>query len=141
VVRPGCYISHDDGMYLLASPFADQPRRLQPALELWSYVTSIPEPGLAFLGFGRRDVPYDHGLPVPIAHLRAGSSTRSVPADATVTELHDQHAALRYGGFDLHVGDRVVVGLSHPCGGFDRWQVIPIIDDDGVVVDAVRTYF
>jgi len=138
VLRPGCYVAHDHAMYRLTSPLGDQ---FRPALELWSYVTSIPEPGLAYLGFGRRDVPFDHGLPVPLCHLRPGSTDRRPLPDAAVTELHDQHAALRYPGDELRIGDRVVVGISHPCGAFDRWRRIPVVDDDGVVIDTVETYF
>jgi D-serine dehydratase len=32
-------------------------------------------------------------------------------------------------------------GISHPCTTFDKWQVIPIINDEYDVVDAIRTYF
>lgn len=143
VLRSGCYIAHDHGMYMLASPVGvtdSYPGGLRPALELWSYVTSIPERGRAFLGFGRRDVPFDHGLPVPLFRLRPGSTERVPFKSGTVTELHDQHAAMQFIG-DLDVGDRIVLGISHPCGAFDRWRVIPILDDDGVVIDAYKTYF
>jgi D-serine dehydratase len=39
------------------------------------------------------------------------------------------------------VGDIVSLGVSHPCTTFDKWQVLYVIDDEGVVVDAVRTWF
>jgi D-serine deaminase-like pyridoxal phosphate-dependent protein len=39
----------------------------------------------------------------------------------------------------------VRLGLSHPCTAFDKWRLIPVIDDASValprVVDAVETYF
>ncbi len=38
-----------------------------PALEVWAYVQSRPEPELAIAAFGKRDASYDAGLPVPIA--------------------------------------------------------------------------
>ena len=34
-------------------------------MELWGSVLSRPEPGLALLGFGKRDVPFDIDLPMP----------------------------------------------------------------------------
>ena len=43
------------------------------------------------------------------------------------------------------VGDVLRLGLSHPCTAFDKWQLIPVIDDAGaeqpVVVDLLRTVF
>ena len=60
--------------------------RLRPALQVWAQVVSRPEPGLALLTMGRRDVSFDQDLPVP---LRL--------ADSAVTKLNDQHAYLRLG--------------------------------------------
>ena len=37
---------------------------IRPALEIWGRILSRPEKGLAFADFGRRDVPFDQGLPV-----------------------------------------------------------------------------
>ena len=48
-------------MYAASSPLTDDP--FQPALELWTDVLSCPEPGRAIAGVGRRDAPYDAGLP------------------------------------------------------------------------------
>jgi len=31
--------------------------------------------------------------------------------------------------------------VSHPCGAFDRWRVIPLVDDDRRVTGAVHTIF
>jgi D-serine deaminase-like pyridoxal phosphate-dependent protein len=43
------------------------------------------------------------------------------------------------------VGEVVRLGLSHPCTAFDKWRVIPVVDDvdsaDPFVVDLVRTWF
>jgi D-serine deaminase-like pyridoxal phosphate-dependent protein len=35
----------------------------------------------------------------------------------------------------------LVCGISHPCTAFDKWSLIPVLDDDDVVVDAIRTWF
>jgi D-serine dehydratase len=126
VVRAGCYLTHDDGLYAEATPLPE----LHAALELRARVLSCPEPGLAIAGFGKRDAPYDLGLPV----VRE-------PAGVRVEALNDQHAFLRDPGGDLRVGDTVVCGISHPCTAFDKWPLIGVVDDDDVIIGAVRTRF
>lgn len=148
ILRSGCYITHDAEMYELTSPLAlraedDSTPRLQPALELWSTVWSRPERGLAILGFGKRDAPYDYRLPVA---ERVWSYTdnqmRDVRGRYEVTALNDQHAFMRVPEEDpLAVGDRVVCGISHPCGAFDKWRVLPVVDDYYRVIDGVFTLF
>lgn len=32
-------------------------------------------------------------------------------------------------------------GVSHPCTSFDKWRVLPELDDAYRVVDFLRTYF
>jgi D-serine dehydratase len=44
-------------------------------------------------------------------------------------------------GLDLRVGDRVVLGISHPCTAFDKWKLIYVVDDLENVVDGVMTFF
>jgi D-serine deaminase-like pyridoxal phosphate-dependent protein len=131
VLRSGCYLTHDDGLYDRTSPLSTE---LLPALSVWSQVISRPEPGLAMVTLGRRDVSFDQGMPVP----------RSV-AGARVTRLHDQHAFVELTGDDIRhtvaVGDWLEFGLSHPCTTFDKWQLIPVLDDDGRVVELIRTFF
>lgn len=149
VLRSGCYVTHDHGMYAGTSPLhgshTDAARdlgSLQPALELWSYVQSRPEKDFSLLTFGRRDAPFDYGLPVPLRHYPAGQSPRQVSDDWAITSLNDQHAYLRHPtNASIEVGDRVVCGISHPCTAFDKWSVIPIVDEDYTVVDAIKTYF
>jgi D-serine dehydratase len=123
------------------SPAAEQFGALQPALEMWAYVQSVPEPGLAILTCGRRDVPFDYGLPKPLRHLTRAGDERLVEG-WTITNLNDQHAYMALGtGGTPTVGDRVVLGISHPCTAFDKWRLIPVVDDAYNVIDAVRTYF
>lgn len=148
ILRSGCYVTHDHGMYSETSPLqagnspaAEQFGALEPALEMWAYVQSVPEPGLAILTCGRRDVPFDYGLPVPLRHLTRSGEARLVEG-WTITNVNDQHAYLRLAaGGTPAVGDRVVLGISHPCTAFDKWRLIPVVDDDYYIVDAVRTYF
>jgi D-serine deaminase-like pyridoxal phosphate-dependent protein len=140
LLRSGCYITHDHGLYAQTTPFNRHPDQgtLVAALEVWVQVLSTPEPGLAILGAGKRDVPFDAGMPVPL-RVRGGDGSRRPLPDATVDGLNDQHAYLR--GADVRPGELVCLGISHPCTAFDRWRVIPVVDDDYRVVDLLRTYF
>lgn len=145
VLRSGCYVTHDSGLYERVSPFAsedDPDRRFRAAIEIWGSVLSRPEPDLAILGFGRRDVPFDQDLPEPRAVRTATGRTAWVDHGLVVTALNDQHAYCRVpGDLPLDVGDLVACGISHPCTAFDRWRVIPMLDEDDRVVDAVATFF
>lgn len=147
VLRSGCYVTHDHHMYANTSPLRGRPGRpsedtLRPALELWSYVQSRPEPNLAILTFGRRDAPYDYGLPVPISHIPAESLERREVNEWSVVKMNDQHAYMAVPPeAEVEVGDRVVCGISHPCTAFDKWRVIPLLDDADTVIGAIRTFF
>jgi D-serine deaminase-like pyridoxal phosphate-dependent protein len=130
IVRSGCYLTHDHGLYARTSPLREG---LRPALEVWAQVTSRPEHDLALLTMGRRDVSFDQDMPVPISL-----------SDSRVTKLNDQHAYLRLGPDDepnVAVGDWLRFGISHPCTTFDKWQMIPVLDDDDRVVELIRTFF
>ncbi|WP_442945699.1 amino acid deaminase [Nocardia sp. SSK8] len=145
VLRSGAYLVHDDGFYAGISPLSGSAAvpGLRSAMHGWARVVSRPEPELALLDGGKRDFPIDEGLPVP--QLVAGST---LPPGAEVTALNDQHTFLRLPGAsaaDLPVGSVVRLGLSHPCTAFDKWRLIPVIDDADAerprVVDLVHTYF
>lgn len=150
LLRSGCYVTHDQGQYKRLVQAVnrrlgcDDDAGLRAALEVWALVQSLPEPGLAILAVGKRDVSYDLGLPVPIGVCaRASRALRPAPATWAVEKLNDQHAYLRLGAErgSLRVGDRVVLGISHPCTTFDKWRWMPIVDDDYGVVDAIVTCF
>ena len=135
VLRSGAYVAHDHGHYAHLSPFP-----LQPALRVWAVVVSAPEPGLAFLNLGKRDVSYDLDLPVPLAVLGADGARRPVERLA-VTALNDQHAYLSDPAGEVRVGDWVVCGISHPCTMFERWTALPVVNEEHQVIDLVRTFF
>ncbi|SNR42400.1 alanine racemase [Actinomadura mexicana] len=140
VLRSGAYVSHDDGIYTDRTPFNRVPGSLDAALEIWAQVTSVPEPGLAIVGMGKREAPYDAGLPVPLRIRRADGTI--APADAMrVTGTNDHHAYVATGDASVRPGELICFGISHPCTAFDKWQVIPVVDDDHTVVDLIRTYF
>src|SRR5271166_6935709 len=160
ILRSGAYVTYDHGYYGTVSPgrraaggswgswdsraAVDAPA-LRPALELWAQVLSRPEPGLALLGAGRRDVGFDKGLPVPLRAVRqgvAGGISGETPALGEVTALNDQHAYLRLDAATvLAPGDLVCLGISHPCTTLDKWRVIPVVSDDGRVTDTVHAFF
>jgi D-serine deaminase-like pyridoxal phosphate-dependent protein len=144
VLRSGCYVTHDHGFYDRSSPFGTDgaaSERLQPALEAWGVVLSRPEPELAIAGMGKRDVPHDIGLPVPL-RVRGGAGLRETNGTMEVVDLNDQHAFVRLPpDEDLAPGDLLGCGISHPCTAFDKWRMLPVVDDDYLVIDAVHTFF
>jgi D-serine dehydratase len=151
VLRPGCYLTHDAGVYREAqariierNPIAKQMRTgLLPALQIWAYVQSIPEQDKAIVAMGKRDAAFDAGLPIPALHYRPGDAApKMVPASWALTRMMDQHASMQIGQQDgLRVGDMIGFDISHPCLTFDKWRTLPLLDAQYRVVDVIRTYF
>ncbi|MGH3186117.1 MAG: alanine racemase [Streptosporangiaceae bacterium] len=151
ILRSGAYLTHDHGHYDAVSPatrgVAGAPA-LRPAIEVWAQVLSRPEPGLALLGAGRRDVGFDSGLPVPLRGVRRDGGPLDLdvsPIDvsgAVVTELNDQHAYVRLSeDAAMAPGDLVGLGISHPCTTLDKWRMIPVVNSGDSVVDVVHAFF
>ncbi|MBA8991178.1 D-serine deaminase-like pyridoxal phosphate-dependent protein [Curtobacterium pusillum] len=156
LLRSGAYLTHDDGFYAERTPFRRHPEEgsLVPAIEVWGRVTSRPEPGLALVAVGKRDISFDEGLPV-VRSIRSGpdaagsGGTAAVaqvvppPGAVTVTRLDDQHCylALADDRTPLTPGDVVVFGISHPCTVFDKWRQVLVIDDDEIVLESIATWF
>jgi D-serine deaminase-like pyridoxal phosphate-dependent protein len=104
-------------------------------------VLSRPEPGLAVASAGRRDVSFDVGMPVPL-RVRRADGPESPAGQLRVAKLDDQHAHLSVPpGFPLAPGDLLCLGISHPCSTFDKWRVIPVVDEQYRVIDAIHTFF
>ena len=148
VLRSGVYITHDEGAYERSSPYGAQSSRplgddrLIPALEVWSAVVSRPEPDLAILGIGKRDVPHDLGLPFPRLRSTGEGDLQTLGERYEIFRINDQHAYLRLPpGADMSVGDLVGCGISHPCTAFDKWRTIYLVDKARTIVDAVQTFF
>ncbi len=151
VLRPGCYITHDVGVYLAAqqqimfrNPVArSMSSTLAPALQLWAYVQSVPEKEKAIIGLGKRDAAFDAGLPVPAMHYRPGNSgPLAAPASWKLTHMMDQHAYLHIeSGADIRVGDMIAFDISHPCLTFDKWRYLAVLDSSFQVIDIVETFF
>jgi len=142
LLRSGASVTHDDGFYRERTPFLRVPGEgpLAAALDLWAQVISTPEPGLALAGMGKRDAPFDEGLPVPM-EIRRPDGTSAPATGLEVTKLNDHHTYLSIGDVRLEPGDLVRFGISHPCTAFDKWRHIPVVDQDRRVVDVLATCF
>jgi D-serine dehydratase len=151
VLRPGCYITHDVGVYrtaqndiLARNQIAQRiGSGLQPALQLWAYVQSVPEAEKAIIGFGKRDAAFDSGFPVPALHYRPETDhPASTPPHWEVVHMMDQHAYMKIAnGDDICVGDMIALDISHPCLTFDKWRYLPVLDSQYRVIDVVQTFF
>jgi D-serine dehydratase len=152
LLRSGCYITHDHGNYkrfvsVVETRLGCAPGdALRPALEVWTHVQSCPEPRLALLAAGRRDLSFDIEMPIPLLRAARGAMTpHAVPASWKIVALNDQHAHLRWDAADAthapQVGERVALGISHPCTTFDKWHWMPLVDEHYRVVDAAVMHF
>ena len=153
VLRPGCYLTHDAGVYRQAQVGVEQrsavARRLgaglQPALQVWAYVQSRPQPDCAIVGLGRRDAGSASGLPSPARQYRPGEAA---PRDIDpalgweVFKMMDQHAFLKIAPHDdLQVGDMIAFDVSHPCLTFDKWRQLLVVDRAYQVTEVIDTCF
>ncbi|MDQ2149714.1 amino acid deaminase [Alcaligenaceae bacterium C4P045] len=153
VLRPGCYLSHDVGIYRSSAerinthnPVArDHAPGLLPALQVWAYVQSLPEPGRAIVALGKRDAAFDAGLPSPATTYRPGSDAtapRKAPAHWALTAMMDQHAFMAVeANDDIQVGDMIAFDISHPCLTFDKWRQVLLVDEQYRVTDVAETFF
>lgn len=150
VLRSGAYVANDDGFYRETTlARGDNGPTLRSAMHVWARVISLPEPGVAFLDAGRRDVPFDLSLPEPqlLRRLDESGTVHSFELNNhSVIGLNDQHAEMSLPpDSPIRVGDVVRFGLAHPCTAFDKWSLIPVLDDAAgmspVVTGFVRTYF
>jgi D-serine dehydratase len=158
ILRSGCTVTHDHWHYAryldLVAERENLGCTLQAALEVWTLVQSVPEPGLALLNAGRRDLSFDIAMPVPVRHIPLAQCgpcalapdlaiTPNLPQDWHISALNDHHAFLRFdpSGLTPQVGDRVALGISHPCTTFDKWTWLALVNDQGQVQDVVTTWF
>lgn len=151
ILRSGCYLTHDHQRYqrylCCVGERLNLRETLKPALEVLACVQSCPEPGLALLSMGRRDVSHDLDLPLPVWRSDGqGGAPGNVPGHWVIDGLNDQHAYLRYDPSSPatewpKLGEMVASGISHPCTTFDKWRWMPVVDDGYRVVDAITTWF
>jgi D-serine deaminase-like pyridoxal phosphate-dependent protein len=148
VLRPGSYVVHDHGIYKDAQCSVLERRGelsegLRPAMEVWAHVQSLPEPGLAVVALGKRDIAFDAGLPIPLQCYREGALAAAVQLhECRVTAVMDQHAFMTVApGCELRIGDTLSFGTSHPCLTFDKWRVGLLVDEQLRVIEPMSTTF
>jgi len=154
VLRPGCYVIHDAGIYQQAQQkvigrknlAAEIDGELINSLEIWAYVLSIPESGLAIIGMGKRDVAFDAGLPTPSLHYSPNDVNFSRPIKANeqwqLVDIMDQHSMLKTPETaELKVGDLISFTTSHPCLTMDKWRKVALMADDYIVREVIDTHF
>lgn len=146
ILRPGCYVVHDHRSYrdALAEVKARHPELeggLEPALAVFAHVQSLPEPGLAVVAMGKRDISCDPDLPIPLQRHRPGETAHALDG-CVVRKVMDQHTMLTIPvDADLRVGDVLSFGASHPCLTFDKWRRILRVDDELRVLEIMPAYF
>jgi D-serine dehydratase len=136
LLRSGGYVTHDSKYYEQIYPATALSKKFQPAIEVWTQVLSTPQPGFGVLNIGKRDVGNDLGNPMPFAKFNGSLDSFS----GEVVKLNDQHGYLKSKA-DFKVGDLVGLGISHPCTTFDKWRLIPVVNDSYDVVDCFHTFF
>jgi D-serine dehydratase len=145
VLRSGCYVSHDCGMYEAHSPFGARlpgTTSFRPALEVWAPVLSRPEPGRGIAGLGRRDISADAGLPVPLWVRSSTGELHAADRRWRAVAINDQHTYLDLPtDSSLQVGQVMGFGMSHPCTTFDKWRAIPIVDATYGITAIAHTHF
>ena len=146
ILRPGCYVVHDHRSYrdAMAEVKARHPElegELEPALAVFAHVQSLPEPGLAVVAMGKRDISVDPDLPIPLQLHRPGEPARPLTG-CSVRKVMDQHTMMGIPEHtDLRIGDIVSFGASHPCLTFDKWRQVLRVDDDLRVLEVMPTFF
>ena len=147
VIRSGCYLTHDHRFYAQGADFEKQRCEqaypdFVPALEVWACVQSMPEPGLAILALGKRDISHDIDLPIPCYHAANGNLNAIELGEFEIVALSDHHAFMRHSATrDLAIGDLIGLGVSHPCTTFDKWQLLYLVDDHYNLLAGIRTFF
>lgn len=156
ILRPGSFISYGHGYYekkinnLRKRNFISNLSRkknifFEPSLLLWSHVISINDSGIAIMNFGKRDVSFDLGNPIPIniyRNKKIYKNYKVISKNLNIIKLNDQHAYLKYNSeIKLKIGDLISFGVSHPCITFDKWKYVYLVNSKLDVVDVYRTFF
>ena len=136
LLRSGGYITHDHKYYEEIYPFASTDRSFQPAIEVWGQVIIKPERDFGVLNLGKRDIGNDLHNPIPIKSYDGQVKSFS----AVIEKLNDQHGYLR-GKQEFSLAQLIGLGISHPCTTFDKWGLIPLVNDDYDLIDCMQTFF
>lgn len=146
VLRPGAYVVHECAERQrreAASRHADAHHGLEPAFEVFAQIQSLPEPGVAIVALGARDI---GGAPPPVMrrYREGGSPGRSLPVEGwEVVRLLEHHALVRLPEEEpgVRVGDVLAFGVSRPCLTFDKWRRVLLVDRRLEVIESLSTCF
>ena len=152
VLRPGCYLTHDVGIYkkaqneiLARNPIAKKMGQgLKPALHCGRMCSRFPS-RIARSSASASAIPRS----TPACRSRRGTigrerrAARVTPDDGwEIFGLMDQHAYLRIKpGDDVKVGDMIAFDISHPCLTFDKWRQVLVVDPKFRVTEVIETFF
>jgi D-serine deaminase-like pyridoxal phosphate-dependent protein len=136
LLRSGGYVTHDSKYYEEIYPFRDSDQSFKAAIQVWAQIISSPERDFGVLNLGKRDIGNDLHNPIPFAKYANGLT----PFTGEVEKLNDQHGYLR-SKQDFAVSQLIGLGISHPCTTFDKWRLIPLVNDNYDVVDCLYTFF
>jgi D-serine deaminase-like pyridoxal phosphate-dependent protein len=136
LLRSGGYVTHDSRYYEEIYPFRDSDDLLIPAIEVWAQVISAPEKDFGVLNLGKRDIGCDLHNPIPVAKY----SDKLSKFSGEIEKLNDQHGFMR-SKEEFAVSELIGLGISHPCTTFDKWRLIPLVNDNYDVVDCIHTFF
>ncbi len=156
ILRPGSFIAYGHGYYEKKIKYIknrnicnDLSKKnstfFEPSLLLWSHVISINDSGLAIINFGKRDVSFDLGNPIPINIYRNKKIFKDIKNNSmklNVFKLNDQHAFLKYNNkSELKIGDLISFGITHPCITVDKWRYIYLVNSNYDIIDVYKTFF
>ena len=103
---------------------------LRAALTVRAVVLSAPEPGRIVVGAGKRELPYDAGLPVLVSATDARGSPagrRRRPRPRSTTTISS--SPMRRGWTSVTSSTS---GSPTPVSAFDRWPDITVVEDGRV---------
>ena len=158
IIRPGSFIAYGHGYYTKRLEAINKRGGLSfnnnnvkatnlfnPSLELWAYIISIQDRNMAILNFGKRDVSFDLGYPIPLAIYRKGKLIKKLDfkkKNLVIRGLNDQHAFLDFSSYNnIKLGDLIKFGISHPCITLDKWNFFYMCDEKYNIKEALKTFF
>jgi D-serine dehydratase len=153
VLRSGCYVTSDHGMYLDAcsanSTNAKASTRAPACARRWksgAWCSRVPNPAWRSWRWASATPPTTPACRSPaVPPPRSGHA--ALPAGRLRDRQDERPACLPApaGRTDpcalLAVGDLVGCGISHPCTTFDRWPLLLGVDDDYAVRFGLNTFF
>ena len=103
------------------SPVAARERPLLAALELWATCSRARSPGARSSARAGATRPTTPGCR-PSCARTGGEPVPARPAPRSPSSTTSTRSSSRRAGARARVGDLVCLGISHPCGAFDRWR-------------------